>query len=40
MDPLSLCGTLHADGTLVVSVRRAGASGGQEAPTYRSEAYL
>uniref|UniRef100_A0A674PG84 SHSP domain-containing protein n=1 Tax=Takifugu rubripes TaxID=31033 RepID=A0A674PG84_TAKRU len=43
MDPLSLCGTLHADGTLVVSVRRASASGGQEAlagPTYRSEAYL
>lgn len=43
MDPLSLSGTLHADGTLVVSVRRAAAVEEQEAlagPTYCSQAHL
>lgn len=43
MDPLSVSGTLNADGTLVVSVRRMTAVGGFEPPAvqmYRSEAQL
>uniref|UniRef100_H3BZ97 SHSP domain-containing protein n=1 Tax=Tetraodon nigroviridis TaxID=99883 RepID=H3BZ97_TETNG len=43
MDPLSISGTLQADGTLVVSVRRTTAVEGQEppaGPTYCSEAHL
>lgn len=43
MDPLTVSGTLHPDGTLVVSVRRATAPVGVEppgVPMYRSEAHL
>ncbi|KAM9852978.1 heat shock protein beta-1 [Aulostomus maculatus] len=43
MDPLSVCGTLNPDGTLVVSVRRTKTPAGLDlvgAPTYCSEAHL
>lgn len=43
MDPLTVSGTIHPDGTLVVSVRRMEAPAGQEkpgVPTYRTEAHL
>ncbi|XP_055369761.1 heat shock protein beta-7-like [Betta splendens] len=43
MDPLSVSGTLGSDGTLVVSVRRVTAVGGEDAllvPTFHSEAHL
>ncbi|XP_075891956.1 heat shock protein beta-1-like [Nelusetta ayraudi] len=43
MDPLTVSGTIHPDGTLVVSVRRMAAPAGQETPgvpTFRTEAHL
>uniref|UniRef100_A0A3Q3MQA8 Heat shock protein beta-7-like n=1 Tax=Labrus bergylta TaxID=56723 RepID=A0A3Q3MQA8_9LABR len=43
MDPLSVSGNIHPDGTLVVSVRRTAALGEPEPPAvpiYRSEAHL
>ncbi|KAM6987677.1 heat shock protein beta-1 [Tautogolabrus adspersus] len=43
MDPLSVSGNIHPDGTLVVSVRRTTALGEPEPPAvpiYRSEAHL
>uniref|UniRef100_A0A672IRK8 SHSP domain-containing protein n=1 Tax=Salarias fasciatus TaxID=181472 RepID=A0A672IRK8_SALFA len=40
MDPLSVCGALNPDGTLVVTVRRIVAPVLDPPPIYRSEAHL